>query len=484
MSPPLRFPPTMGANPHRTPLPNPALAPTAVEMRREHGPNEAQERRSVAANSFRLLQQSGLVPAEARLEAAAPRGGTWRSRMEELVTDQNRNGRFDIDLARVRDSGLVRPGTTVEQLDRAIAADIRQNRPTDEFLTREHPREPWVTPQDRADARGTADIRFRNPNAWGVETYDTAAEVRAEATSPERAGSLARQAVSAAQVMEGRGDVAGARALLDHTSQGLQEAHQFPAARQVTAQLQRAPVSAGEINVIQAQSDAIRAAHPEFDPRQHVISSTSPSGNRTDLRESGFHPTAGNIAERRNAQMDQVERMEGVLGHRVDPHNLDQAQAYLQQYSRGHSTDQVRQEYGSYLGNFYAHAGQGVTWNATAPVNDRPAMMSRWLPEQPSTSDGRRLIDCEGFIYLNQRILPTLQDERGQQRFNLIHGGNQAHVISVAEDRRTREGFTINNERVGPMLRRHELGASAEQQLPGGRFSPILSRVDEQGTLD
>lgn len=485
MSPPLRFPPTMGANPHRTPLPNPALAPTAVEMRRPIGANEAQDRRAVAGNAFRLLQQSGHIPAEARLDAAAPRGeGTYRSQLEGLVTDQNRNGRFDVDLARVRDSGLVRPGTTVEQLDRAIAADVRQDRPSDAFLTAQHPREPWVTPTDRRDAAASGDLRFRNPNAWGVETYDSAAEVRAQATDPARASSLARNAVSAAQVMEGRGDVAGARRLLDHTSQGLQEAHQFPAAREVAAQMQRAPISSGEVNVVEAQAADLRRAHPDYDPRQHVISITSASGNRSEIRESAFHPSAGAVADRRIAQMDQVERMEGALGRRVDPTNLDDAQAYLQQYSRGHSTDQVRQEYGAYLHNFYAHAGQGVTWDAATPVADRPAAMQGWLREQPSTSDGRRIIDCEGFIYLNQRLLPTLQTRDGARRFDVVHGGNPGHVISIASDRATHQGFTLNNDDVGPLLDRTALAASAEAQLPGGRFSRDLSRVDAQGVIE
>ncbi len=483
MSPPVRYPPTMNMNPHRTPLPAPELAPTAVQARRSTGSDEAGARRAMAANSFRLLQDQGLVARQARLDEAAPGGsGTYRERMESLITDRNRDGHLDMDLAQLRDSGLLRSGTTTQQLDRALAADVRQSRLTDEFMQAQHPLVPGLTAQDRRDIRASEDIRLRNPNEWGAGTYDSAADVRAAARDERSAAGISRDAVMAAQVMQGRGDLAGARELLARTGQGLQEAHQFGAARSTLTELTRPPLSEGQVNLVQDRSDALHRQDPSYDPSHQVISVSNDLGNRTDIRESSFHSTYGQLAQRRLSQMDQVERMETSLGARVDPTNIEQAQDYFQRYSRTHTSDEVRQEYGAYLQNFYVHPGQGVTWNPLDPVDQRPDQLTQALAQQPTDASGRRMTDCEGFIYLNQRLLTPLQDEHGRRRFDVVHGGNPGHVISMVQDR-TGHGFTINNSTVGPMLDRRALAESASGQLPGGRFSRRLSDIDEQGSL-
>ncbi|MBL8952077.1 MAG: hypothetical protein JNK82_14935 [Myxococcaceae bacterium] len=470
-------------NPRRAALPAPELAPTAVQARDSAGPDVAQARRAMAANAFRLMQEQGLVAPQARLDEAAPGGSrTYRERMEALVTDRNADGRLELDLAQLRDSGLVRTGTTVEQLDRVLAADVRQSRLTDTFLQAQHPRVPGLTAQDQRDLRASEGIRLRNPNAWGLSTYDSVADVRAAAVSEGAAAAISRDALMTAQVMRGRGDLAGARALLARTGQGLQENHHFTAARATLTELTRPPLSEGEVNLVQDRVDALRRRDPGYDRRQHVITVSNDLGNRTDIRETAFGSTFGALAQRRLAQMSQVERMEAALGARVEPTNIEQAQDYFQRYSRTHTSDEVRQEYGAYLQNFYAHAGQGVTWNALDPVDQRPNQLTQSLAQQPTDASGRRLIDCEGFIYLNHRLLTPLQDAQGRRRFDVVHGGNGAHVISMAQDR-TGHGFVIDNSSVGPMLDRPALAQAAEGHLPQGRFSRRLSDVDEQGTL-
>lgn len=466
----------MGMNPHRTPLPNPPLPSTAVQLRSEYGADISGPRRALAANSFRLLQDQGFVPREARLDSAAPRGGgTYRDRFESLIQDRNRDGHLDLDLEQLRGSGLVRGDATVQQLDRALAHDVRQSPLTDEFLREQRP-DHRITGQDRLDQRASRDLQLRNPNDWGVRQYGSAAEVRAAATDGTQATGIARDAVLAAQVMEGRGDLAGARQLLARTGQGLQEAHQFGAARTTLRELTRSPLADGDVNLVQAQHDAIVRAHPDYDPRSQVISITSDSGNRTDIREGSLQSTYGRMAQGRLAQIDQVERMETQLGRRVDPTNLDDAQAYLQGFARTHTQEQARAEYSSYVQNFFQHAGQGVTWDPTVPVAERPGRMTEYLREQPVDAQGRRLIDCEGFIYMNDRLLP-------QMGFDVVHGGNGSHVISIAQDPRTGQGFTIDNNRVSDLMPRRELARDAETRLPGARFHRSLARVDEQGSI-
>jgi hypothetical protein len=166
-----------------------------------------------------------------------------------------------------------------------------------------------------------------------------------------------------------------------------------------------------------------------------------------ETSESYFDSTYDAAAKTRLAQVDQLEKMSGVLGHPVDPHNLADVKEYFQKFAAGKSADQIRAEYQTYAHDFYVHPG-GVDWDKGVPPNDRPGKLEQLFADQPVDATGRKLTDCEGYTYMAQAVLGGIKDAKGQPRFDFDYASNGAHIVVGVFERGKppTSGFVVNND--------------------------------------
>jgi hypothetical protein len=477
--------------------PQPPLSANAIEITTPYAQDAATadvQRSAVAANAFRVLQNQGHIPREARL-GDTPLGegtgvgvqGTYRERLEALVTDRDRNGRFDLDLDRLNGSGVVQGAPGADRLERALAAGVPMGRLPDQFVREQHDRGPThargtIDNNDRALQRASGNITFARANQtlnpWAADERGTIAE-RVRAGGAPEADRIASDSINRAQIMQNRGDGAMARRLLDRSSAELQEAGQFGAARRVNAELARAPHGDAPVNLVQAQRDTMvqRPGERAYNPRADVISIRG-GGNTTEISEDSFQSTYGRLARTRDDQMALAERMRtpeltARLGHTPDPRNVEDARAYFHDYARTHSGSAVRDEYATYLRTNFVHAGQGVSWDALTPRDERPQQIDGLLAHQPVDGSGRRIVDCEGFTYITHRIFDGMPNGAGGQ-YRVAHAGTREHVISAVGDGRG-EGFVVNNASVTPVSEGFRNGHDVERALQSGLGRPPAS---------
>jgi hypothetical protein len=437
-------------------------APRYVEMGRDFRRESDGGRNlevAMAATMFRDLQRAGLIDSSAHLADEPPngasgaasglRGTSYEARLVELIRDRDGNGRLDVDMDRLRDSGLLSRSATTDQLERAISGTPRE-RLSDTFINGQARdsglNDYGVAPNSRGRQvqsysqgmvlSGTQD---RATQTFGQEAPDRARR------SPEEARRLANEAITGAQVLTGRGDQRNAQELLVRTGDSLQQAGRHDDARRVYQELQRPPYRDTQVNLVQDRLDAERARVQNFQEGRHVIPVDSPHSHAT-VDPTSYRSTYGQLADRRLAQIDQTQRMQQLTGRtELDPRNMDHVRDYFQRYSEGRTTDQVRGEYQSYLQNFYAHSGDGVEWTSSIPQNERPARMTEILRDQPRDASGRAIIDCEGYTYMTDSILGGVRNPDGNRRFDLVYAERPGHVTTGVFDRNSGQGFGQNN---------------------------------------
>lgn len=165
--------------------------------------------------------------------------------------------------------------------------------------------------------------------------------------------------------------------------------------------------------------------------------------NPEELKEKGI-----DTVNRKLAQIDQAQRMSVTLGRTVDPTNVGDAKAYFDKISDAKAkpqlpTAKVREEFASYLGNFYQHTG-GLTWDPKDAVGNRvkPDTLNEMLhgaPPHPRDTTGRAALDCEGTTYLTGAIF------QNNPRFDVSYVQGGSHIsATVFEKGSAEKGFNVN----------------------------------------
>lgn len=150
--------------------------------------------------------------------------------------------------------------------------------------------------------------------------------------------------------------------------------------------------------------------------------------NVTVIDDRNFHMSNVDVADAGLKQAAQLEKMSKLSGKTpFDPHNLTHVKAYFQAFSKGKSTDEVRKELGEYFTNFYKHPGERgrVDWSESVARKDRPDNFASLLSTQPTDKAGRKIVDCEGFVYLTAAILGEVKGANGKPRFEVYDIGGQ-----------------------------------------------------------
>jgi hypothetical protein len=438
----------------------PSTAPRYVEMNRTFGRERDGGRNlevAMAATAFRDLQTAGLIPASARLADAPPASGTgtaaglrgtsYEARLVEMIRDRDGNGRLDLDVDTLRQSGLVSSSATNDQLESAISGAPRE-RLTDTFINRQASNSGLNSYGVAPSARGR-DVQGYS-SAMPVQSTQDRQTAAFVADIPRRATAgesrqVADEAILAAQGLNGRRDQRGAQEMLTRTGDALQSAGRFDDARRVYGELRNPPYRDTAVNLVQGSVDQVRRdTGNDFSSRSVAVIPNGGTSNEID--PSRFRSTYGQLADRRIAQMDQHQEMARVTGRtNFDPTNMDHARDYFQHYAQGHTTDQVRGEWQRYQQNFFTHAGQGVTWDPNVPVDQRSARVNELLAGQPRDAAGRTIVDCEGFTYMTRNVLGGIQDAQGRNRFDVVFAERPGHVITGVFDRSSGQAFSVYN---------------------------------------
>ena len=127
---------------------------------------------------------------------------------------------------------------------------------------------------------------------------------------------------------------------------------------------------------------------------------------------------------------------------------MKDAGAYFQAFSRGHEAKAVASGFQSYLQAFYKHAGAGVEWNAAIPQDARAGRLDELVGNQLQDESHRRVIDCEGFAYLSDRLLGGIKNADGSGRFEVEYASRPGHVIAGVTEPTTKQIFVVNNDEV------------------------------------
>jgi len=191
--------------------------------------------------------------------------------------------------------------------------------------------------------------------------------------------------------------------------------------------------------------------YPEGGPSSEMVSSPT---SETMIKKDRFDITYGQVGDAKIAQAQQLKDMEKTMGRKIDPHNVKDVQDYFQKVSDNNpgkeGVAKVRDEYSRYATNFTTHPGS-VRFNDTIPMNDRPGKFGEILANQPSDKAGRKFLDCKSYTYMNEAVLGNIKDKSGKPRFDVVHAGNEKHVVSGIFDKKSGEGFVMNNHRADPV---------------------------------
>jgi hypothetical protein len=414
---------------------------------------------AMGAVIFRDLQRGGLIDKNAALadrppgdgKAAGLRGTSYEARLTELVTDQDHNGKLDIDLDRLSKSGMLTKRASPAELERALSG--RQDQLSDEFV-RDQSRKSGLSLFGVKTERGQeVQDASKGMVLSGAQDRQTKAfldEASGRMIGPDQSRKVADEAIMGAQVLSRRGDQRNAQTLLSGTASELQGTSHLDQSARVWRELKNAPYKDTAVNLVQDEIDGVKLADPKYKDGQGIT--FEENGNTNRVAPNQFKSTYGAMADRRLAQIDQTQRMSETLGRRAVPENVDDARDYFAAYAKGKSTDQVRTEYQSYLQNFYVHTGEGVDWDPKVAQKDRPKDLQQLLSRQPETADGRTLVDCEGFSYLTDHVLGGVTNPDGSKRFDVAYVASTDHMIAGVFDRNAKGGgFVVNNSNTAPL---------------------------------
>ena len=184
-----------------------------------------------------------------------------------------------------------------------------------------------------------------------------------------------------------------------------------------------------------------------FDPDRHAAV-FGDGGNSTSVDVNKFRSTVGRVASIRVSQVELRGRMESTLHRPVDPYETADVREYFQQLAKTGSAEAIAAEFEVYLKAYYVHAGDGVTWSKSVPLDERPDRIDELIEGQPSDAAGRRLIDCECFSYLADNVFSAIETKNGDRRFAVRYVQRPGHITALVVDRASRRAFGVDNEDV------------------------------------
>jgi hypothetical protein len=472
--------------------------PRSLESNRDLSSSDTTENRNqevaMGAVVFRDLQRGGLIDKDAKLadrppadgSAAGLKGTSYEARLTELVTDQDKNGKLDLDLDRLSNSGMLTRKASPAELERTLSG--RQDDLSDSFI------------RSQSSKSGLSMFGVKNQRGQAVQdsskglvlsgNQDRQTEAFVDqvgprvANDPESSKKVADEAIMGAQVLTKRGDQRNAQTLLSGTASKLQDARKFDDSARVWRELKTPPYKDTPVNLVQDEIDQVKVADPSYKDGDEIRSEED--GNTNRVAPNQFKSTYGAIADRGLAQIDMSKRMSKALGRPASPENVDDARDYFTAYAKGKSTDQVRTEYDGYLKNSYVHAGDGVDWDPAVAPKDRPEQLQSLLSKQPETADGRRIVDCEGFSYLTGHVLGGVTNPDGSKRFDVVYVGTSDHLITGVFDRNARNaGFSVNNATTaplsGPLDTPEARGDALAKTMNGSAYNVVAFGSDPSG---
>ncbi len=366
---------------------------------------------------------------------------TYEAAMRILVTDQNGDSQFDINIDSLMRARVVREGATREQVRAALLADPvpvgadrieRESSGVSRF-----PFGGGLNDAGRALHRDVGDVRLRDA------AIDAARDFMRENRGAlhHNAGLLASNALTSAGALaeEGRAD-AGAR-LLFETGAQLIRAGKHAQARRLIDALDGEPYRRATFNgmgfPVGAGSEAVRRSGPggrvrvDIDPDDHDLMGVS-------------------AARLQRAQLDWIDGLRAVVGADADPYVLEDVREYLAVVARDGDVDDLARCMREYAEAFYVHAGSDVRYEGWPDENTRPAGAQSIMDSTLSTVDGRRLIDCEGFTYLASHLTSDIQGRDGGNRFDQWFVSTESHITLLLYDREhPGEAIYVDNDGIG-----------------------------------
>ncbi len=410
---------------------------------------------AMAVTVFKKLQDAGYIGPKTKLaddvsKTATSKATSYEARLVELIRDTDGNGKLEIDLDALASSGLLKGSPTASDLQNTLEGRTAAGTVSDAFVAKQS------SDSKLTGARADAVQAFSNGMVLKNETdAATLSSFYARASTDPKA--VAKEAVAAAQVLTMKGKNADARELLQLAAGALQQAGQLTEARAVLMPLTQPPHASAPRQLLQDELDITRSrlkAGETFDPKRHVLPRET-SGNKLEVAVDGeaVNTTVGAAAQLQLDQLALQERMQTTLGRKVDPSSLADASAYFQAFANGKDAAAVSQEYAGYLRTRYVHAGGGggVEWNRKIPQDARAGRLEELLDGQLTDEVGRRVVDCEGFAYLTDRLLGGIKNADGTNRFSVEYASKQSHVITAVTEPATKRLFMVNNEKVTPV---------------------------------
>jgi hypothetical protein len=385
---------------------------------------------AAAVTTFKKLQDDGRF---------IERGTTFNQVSDQLtamVRDANGNGRFELDLAALAGSGLLKGKPSVDALKQVLEGRTPAGTVSNGFLK---------------NVKVAVDKESLQVLSNGLElrTERDAAQLnslRSRAGSNPRA--VAKESVAAAQVFAAKGKKTEGLAVLEAAGSALQQAGRFAEAREVYTELTRSPWASEPRHLLRDEIDLDSSARSKrFNESTDVLTRDS-AGNHLEIDTVNFSSTVGDVAQLRLRQLALQERMTATLGRAVDPKSMTDAAAYFQAFAAGRDASAVAQEFGAYLDAGFAHVGQGVEWNPAIAPDARGARLDEVLSRQQSDEAGRRLIDCEGYAYLADGLLGGIKNADGSSRFTVEYASKPGHVVAAVTEAATSSVFVVNNQRV------------------------------------
>lgn len=392
---------------------------------------------------------------------------TYEAAMRVLVTDQNDDGHFDLNLDALMRAHIVRPGATREQIRAALLAD------------------PAPVSEDRieAESSGVSPWLGRGLNATGAALHREVGKVQLRDAAMERARAFARgqrgairhnaglvasHALAEAKGLadEARPD-AGARLLFEVGAGLIQAGKTAPAERLLTA-LDEEPFRRATFNGMGFPAQA----------GDQAITRSGPGGRVRVAIDPDDHDLMGVTAARlQRAQAEWIEGLRAAVGPDADPYRLDDVREYFSTIAaEDASVDTIATHLRNYASAFYVHAGSDVAYLGWPDENARPAAAQEIIDSTVSTIDGRRVIDCEGFTYLASHLAGEIQGQDGTPRFNQWFVSTERHITLLLYDLdHPGQGIYVDNDGISA---RH---SSTDDLLVADLVHQVMGRVDVGG---
>jgi len=445
-------------------MPNP-LSANSLEMQARYRPHRRGDRIPGAANMevamaatlFRDLKEAGYLPEDAELADHPPcksdsvDGGSYEAILVELITDKDRDGKLDIDLDELVMSGMLKDtGVCITGAALIDSLEGKREGLSDAFLREQNSSSDlsycdiFCIGEDIISDKGR-EVQDFSQNMVLSRNVET--EIDRVAGNIEALGGakVAQDTILQAQLLRQKGDASSSRRLLSGTMDELIAANEWDAAETIAAEFQSAALADEEVSTVVDHQLGWRTSRGSVG---HLA-----DGNTTYIRPNKFNSTLGEVGTRRMAQIDMARTMADAVslpeGVKFDAYNPEHVTLYLQsKVDGGASTEDIAEAYRGYLDSFYSHSKKSVTWNDDIALDDRAENIPALMGNQPRELGGRKIVDCEGFAFLTEKIMGDLKDSEGAALMDVRYMATSTHIIAGAVAKDGSGGFSVNNTTV------------------------------------